>query len=148
MMRSPLTLYGMQVSWYSTKVRGYLRYKGIDHVERPPTLIDYYVRFKRRFGNPAIPVVRTAGARLPRITPEVRFPFADGTHARRGFPYALWMAQRTLDIVATMPAHDAAKVRRAMAPLGGKAFLALDIPRLRQAGLHAALDPQGIYPEA
>ena len=54
-----LTLYGQKLSWYSTKVRAYLQFKGIDFFEQSPSLIDYYWNFRRRFGDPAIPVVKT-----------------------------------------------------------------------------------------
>jgi hypothetical protein len=35
-------LYAWQLSWYSAKVRPYLRFKGIDFVERLPSLATYY----------------------------------------------------------------------------------------------------------
>ena len=61
MSQSPtyVTLYGQKLSWYSTKVRAYLQFKGIDFFERSPTLLDYYWRIKRKFGDPAMPVVVT-----------------------------------------------------------------------------------------
>jgi glutathione S-transferase len=54
-----VTLYGQKLSWYSTKVRSYLLFKGIDFFEQSPTLITYYGTIRRRFGDPAIPVVVT-----------------------------------------------------------------------------------------
>jgi len=78
------------------------------------------------------------GQRLPRVTPDVTFPFAGGTHFRRGIPYALWMAQGVLDQLRRMPQGDAATVEAWVRAMGGERFLALDIPRLRRAGLHCA----------
>ena len=54
-----LTLYGQKLSWYSTKVRAYLQFKGIDFFEQSPTVLDYYGKFRRKFGDPAMPVVLT-----------------------------------------------------------------------------------------
>lgn len=79
------------------------------------------------------------GARLPRFTPQVSFPFADGNHYRQGMPYALWMTQRLLDEFKTMPREDASQVAAALKAVGGEKFLALDIPRLQRHGLHAAV---------
>src|SRR5262245_18508581 len=59
MMSGRFTLYGMKVTWYTAKLRPYLRYKGIDFVERLPSLLTYGVTIKRRFGNPTIPVLVT-----------------------------------------------------------------------------------------
>ena len=57
-MRRPfVTLFGQQLSWYSTKVRAYLKFKGIDFYEESPTLVTYYWTIARRFGNPAMPAV-------------------------------------------------------------------------------------------
>jgi glutathione S-transferase len=54
-----LELYGWQVSYYTGKVRSYLRFKGIAYTERSPDIFDYYVGLRRRTGTVAIPVVRT-----------------------------------------------------------------------------------------
>src|SRR5436190_6197317 len=53
------TLYGWEVSYYTGKVRSYLRFKGIPYTEIAPTLFDYYVTLRRRTGVVAIPVMRT-----------------------------------------------------------------------------------------
>jgi hypothetical protein len=53
------TLYGMQISWYSAKLRPYLRFKGIPHVERLPSLYTCYHKIKKVCGNPALPVLVT-----------------------------------------------------------------------------------------
>jgi glutathione S-transferase len=78
------------------------------------------------------------GARLPRATSRISFPFADGRQYRMGMPYALWMTQRLLDQWRAMPGPEAARVAAALKPYGGEAFFALDIPRLQRRGLHAA----------
>ncbi len=82
---------------------------------------------------------RARREKLPRFTPTVSFPFADGTHYRQGMPYALWMAQRLLDDWNTLPGTEASRVAAAMNELGGERFLALDIPRLQRHGLHATV---------
>lgn len=84
-------------------------------------------------------LTHSAGGHLPRMTGLVRFPLAGEVFAREGIPYALWMAQRVLDVPATMPAADAAVVGDWMDSIGGRPFLDLDIPRLQRVGVHAAL---------
>ena len=83
------------------------------------------------------------GERLPRMTDKVTFPFCDGTHFRQGVPFALWMAQRSLDLLAGMGDADGARVRDWVRAMNGQRFLDLRIPRLRRAGLHAAPDLAG-----
>jgi glutathione S-transferase len=51
--------YGMQCSWYSAKLRPYLRYKAFPFVEKLPTSWDWHVTIKNRCGNPTVPVVVT-----------------------------------------------------------------------------------------
>ncbi len=80
------------------------------------------------------------GQRLPRTTKEIHFPYAGGSQFRMGLPYTLWMTQRTLDDLRRMPAADADRVGAAVTAMGGERLLALDIPRLRRVGLHAAPD--------
>lgn len=53
------TLYGWQVSYYTGKVRSYLRYKGIPYTEVSPNLFNYYVSLPRKTGATAIPVLQT-----------------------------------------------------------------------------------------
>ncbi len=52
-------LFSMQLSWYSAKVRPYLRFKGIPFDERIPTAWEYYVGIRRRVGHAVVPVVIT-----------------------------------------------------------------------------------------
>lgn len=54
------TLYGWQVSYFAGKVRCYLTYKGIAHVEQPINLWQLMVTLKRKTGASVMPVVRTA----------------------------------------------------------------------------------------
>jgi len=79
------------------------------------------------------------GERLPRFTPQVTFPFSDGTHFRQGMPYALWMARRVLDQLQQMPDEEAARLAAAIRSIGGECFLKLDIPPLQRKGLHAVV---------
>ena len=52
-------LYSMQLSWYSAKVRPYLRYRRLPFDERTPTFREYNVEIKRRVGHAVVPVVIT-----------------------------------------------------------------------------------------
>ncbi len=52
-------LFSMQLSWYSAKVRPYLRFKGIPFDERIPTAREYYVDIRRRVGHAVVPIVIT-----------------------------------------------------------------------------------------
>jgi glutathione S-transferase len=52
-------LYSMQLSWYSAKVRPYLRFKGIRFEERTPTAWEYNVVIRRRCGHAVVPIVIT-----------------------------------------------------------------------------------------
>lgn len=79
------------------------------------------------------------GTRLPRMTAQITFPFADGRQFRQGMPYALWMTQRLLDQWRALPEDEAARVAATLGRYGGDAFLALDIPRLQRSGLHAVV---------
>lgn len=76
--------------------------------------------------------------RLPRHTGEVRYPLSGGLWSQQVFPYSLWMAQRILDMFRSLPADEAEQVRDWLRKMGGEAFLQLDIPRLRRAGLRAS----------
>lgn len=97
-----------------------------------------YLEGMLREVRPALATLKS-GDRLPRFTPPVSFPYADGTHSRKGMPYALWMAQRVLDQVKTLPQDEASRLVSAVKASGGEAFLALDIPRLQRRGLHVAV---------
>lgn len=79
------------------------------------------------------------GSHLPRISGPVQFPLAGQLFSRHGIPYTLWMAQRVLDVLASLPANDADDVRCWVKALGGERFLQLRIPRLNRVGVHAAL---------
>ncbi|HQR24149.1 MAG TPA: glutathione S-transferase family protein [Steroidobacteraceae bacterium] len=85
------------------------------------------------------PMKNGRGGHLPRIVGKVTYPYAGERFTRHGAPYMLWMAQRLLEVVAAMPADQAAEVRRWVASLGGQGLLDLDIPRVTRVGVHAAL---------
>ena len=59
LMQSQYRLYGVQVSLFAGKVRGYLNYKGLDYQEKAPTLYDMLRRFPRKVGATVMPVVQT-----------------------------------------------------------------------------------------
>ena len=52
-------LYSMQLSWYSGKVRPYLRYRRLRFDERTPTFREYNFEIRRRVGHAVVPVVIT-----------------------------------------------------------------------------------------
>jgi glutathione S-transferase len=81
-----------------------------------------------------------ADERFPRFLGDIKFPLAGDSYHRRAVPYALWMAQRTLDARRRMPESEAAAVRAWLDSRGAARLLSLDIPRLRIAGLRVALD--------
>ena len=76
-----------------------------------------------------------AGQALPRALADVDMPMGDGVFRRAAIPYTLWMAQRTLDLFAAMPAGDQTQVQNWLASVGGDGLLALQLPRLRRVGL-------------
>ncbi len=76
--------------------------------------------------------------RMPRFGSQVRHPYGGSDYARVALPYALWMAQRTLDVLQTMSPEDAAGVREWVRAAGGERFLELKIPRLRRIGYQVA----------
>jgi hypothetical protein len=49
------------------------------------------------------------------------------------------MAQRVLDVLASLPPNDTDDVRRWVKSVGGDGLLRLRIPRLNRVGVHAAL---------
>jgi len=52
-------LYSMQLSWYSAKVRPYLRFRRLPFDERTPTLREYRGEIRCRVGHAVVPVVIT-----------------------------------------------------------------------------------------
>ena len=60
-MKHQYKLYGVQVSLFVGKLRGYLNYKGLDYQEKAPTIYDLLRRFPKKVGdfvkNPAFVVV-------------------------------------------------------------------------------------------
>jgi glutathione S-transferase len=56
---NPFVLYGWHLSYYSGKVRCYLRYKQIPFVDRPVDFVTLMMRIKRRTGAVVMPVVVT-----------------------------------------------------------------------------------------
>ncbi len=55
-MRTRCTMYGGQASHFAGKLRAYLNYKGVDYVERDPSVLQL-LRFQRRLGFRAVPVL-------------------------------------------------------------------------------------------
>ena len=58
-MKSQYQLYGVQVSLFVGKVRGYLNYKGLDYKEKAPTLCDFFYRFPKQVGAAVMPVIKS-----------------------------------------------------------------------------------------
>lgn len=58
-MKSQYQFYGVQVSNFAGKARGYLNYKGLDYQEKAPTAYDLLVRFPKRVGDRFFPVIKT-----------------------------------------------------------------------------------------
>lgn len=56
-MPRPYTFYALITSMYAGKLRGYLRYKAVPHVEKVQSLYNYMVTTKRRTGSAVMPVV-------------------------------------------------------------------------------------------
>ncbi|MCC7042172.1 MAG: glutathione S-transferase family protein [Burkholderiales bacterium] len=81
------------------------------------------------------------GARIDRFLGPVSYPFAGQTHARPAVPFTLWLVQRALDLLESMPADDAERVRRWVRESGGARLLELAIPRLEVAGLTVRFAP-------
>lgn len=72
---------------------------------------------------------------LRRSLGDVNLPTSAGTLVRKALPFAVWKAQRVLDCFAAMSAQDQARVRAWAAPLGGEAFLNLQLQALERSGL-------------
>lgn len=58
-MKDGYVMYGWQLSYYSAKVRSYLRYKAIPFTETPVNFYTLYRRIQRETGVRAMPVLRT-----------------------------------------------------------------------------------------
>ena len=58
-MARPLILYGWQLSYYTAKVRSYLRYKRMPFDDRPVDLLTLAWRIKRKTGEVVMPVLVT-----------------------------------------------------------------------------------------
>ncbi len=58
-MKSDYTLYGWELSYFSGKLRGYLRYKGIAYSEKSPTARLLLKRIPRETGASVLPVLKT-----------------------------------------------------------------------------------------
>ena len=58
-MKHQYKLYGVQVSLFVGKLRGYLNYKGLDYQEKAPTIYDLLRRFPKKVGGAFVPVVET-----------------------------------------------------------------------------------------
>ena len=58
-MKHQYKLYGVQVSLFVGKLRGYLNYKGLDYQEKAPTIYDLLRRFPKKVGAAFVPVVET-----------------------------------------------------------------------------------------
>lgn len=79
------------------------------------------------------------GKALPRGLKDVEVPMGRGSFRRAALPYTLWMAQRVLDVLHSMPADDQQRVSAWVRSLGGEPLLALKIPHLERRGLRVAL---------
>ena len=81
-MSNPYTFYGAELSLYSGKLRAYLRFKGIPHVEVNPSFYTFNVTIKRRVGDAVIPVLLDPAGNWMQDTSEIiqlleeRFPEA------------------------------------------------------------------------
>ena len=58
-MKHQYRLYGVQVSLFVGKVRGYLNFKGLDYQEKAPTIYDLLIRFPKKVDAAAMPVIQT-----------------------------------------------------------------------------------------
>jgi len=58
-MQHQYRLYGLQISHFSGKLRGYLNYKGLDYEEKAPDLFDMVCRFPKKVGAAVVPVIET-----------------------------------------------------------------------------------------
>ena len=57
-MKSQYQLYGVPLSLFVGKVRGYLNYKGLDYQETAPTVYDLLIRFPKKVGAAVMPVIK------------------------------------------------------------------------------------------
>ena len=58
-MKSQYQLYGVPLSLFVGKVRGYLNYKGLDYQETAPTVYDLLIRFPKKVGAAVMPVIKS-----------------------------------------------------------------------------------------
>jgi glutathione S-transferase len=58
-MKHQYRLYGVQVSLFVGKVRGYLNFKGLDYQEKAPTVYDLLRRFPNKVGAAVMPVIKS-----------------------------------------------------------------------------------------
>jgi hypothetical protein len=72
---------------------------------------------------------------LRRSLDDVQVHTPAGVIARKALPFAVLKAQGVLNTFAAMNAQDQARVRAWAEPLGGAAFLGLDLARLQRSGL-------------
>lgn len=80
-------------------------------------------------------VTRPAGAFLHRSLGDVQLPTSAGTLVRKALPFSVWKAQSVLRCFTSMSQEEQALVRAWAAPLGGEAFLNLQLVALERAGL-------------
>lgn len=57
-MKNMYRLYGVEISLFSSKVRAYMNYKGLDYVEKAPNFLDFR-RFAKEVNARVMPVVET-----------------------------------------------------------------------------------------
>ncbi len=75
------------------------------------------------------------GQLLRRSLDDVQLHTPFGTIKRKALPFAVWKVQGVLAVFAAMGTQDQARVRTWAAPLGGEAFLNLDLACLQRSGL-------------
>lgn len=149
-MTHPYTLHGWHLSYYTGKV---LAVQPAADTPPPPATPQWGVPttltpvFKTIFAEftPWVAQIdkqtRQATAQLApdrflrRVMDDVTIPTAAGLIRRAATPFTVWMAQRALDIYRAMPASDQESVRVWAQPLGGLAFLSLDLMPLQRRGL-------------
>lgn len=75
--------------------------------------------------------------RIPRSLADVEAPMLDGTFRRAAMPYTLWMAQRALNQIDSLPAQEAHELRAWLGQQGAESLLDLGSPALARDGLQA-----------
>jgi glutathione S-transferase len=84
-MTPAYTLYGAEISYYTGKVRAYLRWKGLPFIEVPATAEVYREIIVPRVGFPVIPVVLTPDGQTLQDSTDI----LDALEARHGKPLVL-----------------------------------------------------------